>query len=297
MFYSNHFSIDFWLPGGGIPADNTELTFSIGNLTNTDTYTINPGNATHLDAFLITQWVSINSLDVQVALQARDDEDQTNINPVTVSVYVYQGSTDSVMASCTVAVPSGICSVSVPVPLTWLSGITSDIADAFSVSADFPGSAGPVSLGSVNARFEQTCSLVNSVLINAPTYTQFTGSLVTVPVLASAQEGVNGFSLEFMFSPGLEFVRIDGAEYFGFSYISDSNRHYVTGSTNRLPIPTGTMDHLFTIVLRVTANLCSGQTLVADVIYLSDGKQQIVSSCFVVVYIFVYFYCIYFQYF
>ena len=273
------------MPGGRIQDTNTSLTFSIGDLIDTAVYTITPRNPTHLETFLITQWVSINNLDIQVALQARDDEDQTNINPTTVTIVISPNAliglgSVSVQRSCTVDIPSGICSVSVSVPLFWLSGLVSDVANAIVVTANFDGSTSPIPLGSVNARFEESCTLVNNILLVAPTYTQFTGSLVSVPVMASAVEGVDSFSLEFVISSGLEFVRIDSAEFYGYSYVSDSSRHYVTGSTNRFPIPTGTTDHLLTIVLSVSTSVCSDQSITAKVIFLSDGQQQIVSLIF-----------------
>ena len=234
-----------------------------------------------MNAFVITEWVSINNLNIKVAVQARNNDYQTNINPTTVFVVVSPnaitglGSVEA-LSSCTVEVPSGICSVSVSVPYFWIFDIPSNVENALTVTANFNGIT-TLPLGSVDAKIEQNCPLTNNLLINAPTYTQYEGSLVYIPVLGHAIEGIDSFSMYFVISSGLEFVRIDSSDYFGFSYVSDSGKHYVTGSTNRFPIPKGTTDDLFTVVLRVSTNQCSNQQITAKVIYLSDSKQQTVS--------------------
>ena len=279
--------VDFWLPTGQVPTPDTDLTFSIGGLSSTSSYIINPGDATYLTGLVVTQWVSVSNLDVHVFVQARNDEDQTNIDPATIEIKLLNNlnSIDTETGYCTVMTPSGICWVVISIPVDWIESIVADTNNAVSVTASITPST-TVSLGSLNARYEATCSVVNNVLIFTPTYSQFSNSLTYVPVYAHTSEGVNSFSIQFVTGSLLEFDSIIQSDYFGSSAAEDTpNDFKVSGSTLNFPRQTE-LQLLFTLVLSVKnpGASCTDEPFSAKVLFLSDEQQQSVSVYFLFYY-------------
>ena len=224
----------------------------------------------------------MSNLDVHVFVQARNNEDQTNINPATVSIELVNNLSplDTVREYCTVMIPSGICSAVISIPVDWIESLTTDTNNVVSVMADLTTVNMPVNLGSLNFRYEATCPVNNNVFIYIPTYPQFSGSLAYVPVYAQAREGVNSFSIDFETGSLLEFNGIIEPGFFGVSTSVDTaNRFKVSGSTLNFPKETE-LELLFTLVLSVkTSSSCTGQSLIAKIIFLSDQIQQSVSVC------------------
>lgn len=228
---------------------------------------------------MVTQWVSVSNLDVHVFVQARNGEDQTNINPATVEIELVNNlNSDIVTNNCTVMTPSGICSVVISIPVQWFDTLTADRANVVSVTASLTPSGSPINLGSLNVRYEATCPYENNVLIFTPTYSQFSGSLAYVPVYAHATEGVDSFSIEFEIGSLLELYDIQESEYFCVTSTENPDSFIVTGSTSSFPVQTGSEILLFTLVLTVKySTICTDQFLSAKVLFLSDGLQQSVS--------------------
>ena len=258
----------------------TNLTFSIGQLTDTTTFTRDPGDPTTLRGHIVTQWISADNLIIQVAVQAKNDQDQTNINPSTVRIRVstlnLPGVNGTMDGYCNVSIPSGLCVATVTIPKAWFDNVNTPVTDAVSVSAWVTGAVPMTPIGTINAQVAPNeCTTNNHILVQAPTYSQFTGQKVYIPVYGLATEGVGNFLVRIQFSSGLSFASVEAGGYFDVDYEAKSGSYFLSGV--RVSSVSSTRDLLFTLKLTAVATACSDERVDVKINFLADTNAQTVS--------------------